>query len=67
MYLHQYEINLSTLSEDEKDSLMLKIEHWAFTYPRWNPYSQTVTFYLEESIDINSLNVPATCQLTKLV
>ena len=65
MSLHQYEIDFSPLSLDEKTALIERIKEFAFTGPDFKQGFQSATFCIEEKY-ISCLNVPAGCQLVLL-
>ena len=65
MSLHQYEIDFSPLSLDEKTALIERIRDNAFTGPDFKQGFQTAVFCIEEN-DISCLNVPADCRLVLL-
>lgn len=65
MSLHQYEIDFSPLSLDEKTALIERIRNNAFTGPDFKQGFQSATFCIEEN-DIKLLNIPACCRLVLL-
>lgn len=65
MSLHQYEIDFSPLSLDEKTALIDRIKNNAFTCPDFKQGFQSATFCIEES-NIKLLNVPADCPIVLL-
>ena len=66
MPLHQYEIDFSPLSLDEKAALSNRIEDYSFNGLHWKPGFQSAIFFVEESFDISFLTVPAECGLSRL-
>lgn len=66
MPLHQYEIDFSPLSLDEKAALSNRIEDYSFNGLHWKPGFQSAIFFVEESFDISFLNIPAECGLSRL-
>lgn len=67
MSLHQYEIDFSPLSLDERTALMKRIEDHSYTGLHWKQGLQSAVFFIEDSFDINFLNVPAKCGLSRLL
>ena len=66
MSLHQYEIDFSSLSPDEKNTLSERIENFSFNGLCWKQDFQSAIFFIEENFDISFLNVPIKCQLSRL-
>lgn len=67
MSLHQYEIDFSSLSLDEKTILIDRIENVSFNGLLWKQGFQSANFFVEDSFDISSLNVPVCCRLSRLL
>lgn len=65
MSLKKYIIDFSKLSSDEKTNLMDKIESLSFNGLFYNPSLQIGEFFVYEDFDINLLNVPELCNLTR--
>lgn len=66
MSLHQYEIDFAPLSHDEKNALTDRIESYSFNGLHWKQGFQSAVFFIDEKQDINFLDVPASCHLTRL-
>lgn len=66
MSLHQYEIDFSQLTLDEKTALMERIENFSFNGLHWKPGFQSAVFFVDEDFDISFLNVPAGCSLRRV-
>lgn len=67
MSLHQYEIDFSPLSLDEKNALSERIENISFNGLHWKQGFQSAVFLVEENFDVSYLNVPACCHLARIV
>lgn len=67
MPLHQYEIDFSPLSLDEKAALAEHIGKLSFNGLHWKQGFQSAVFHVEEDFNISSLNVPAECRLYRLL
>ncbi len=64
MSLHQYEIDFSQLTPDEKNDLMKRIEPIAFNGLHWYPGFQSAIFSLEREEDLKFLKIPEKCHLS---
>ncbi len=66
MALHQYEVNFSSLSLDEKNTLVDRIENFSFNGLHWKQGFQSAVFFVDEKFDISFLDVPANCLLSRV-
>lgn len=66
MSLHQYKIDFSPLSLDEKNVLVKRIEDCSFNDLHWKQDLQTAVFSVDEKFDVNFLDVPAVCHLSRV-
>lgn len=66
MSLHQYEVDFSPLSLDEKNTLTDRIENYSFNGLHWKQGFQSAIFFVDEKFDVSFLNVPACCRLSRL-
>ena len=62
MSLHQYEVDFSQLTLDERAALMDRIKDNAFTGPDFKQGFQSALFCIEEE-SISDLKIPACCSL----
>ena len=62
MSLHQYEVDFSQLTLDEKTALIDRIKDNAFTGPDFKQGFQSALFCIEEE-SISVLKIPACCSL----
>lgn len=67
MGLHQYEIDFSQLSLDEKNKLSEHLENFTFNGLFWNENFQSAVFFTDENLDISLLNVPDRCHLNRIL
>lgn len=67
MSLHQYEIDFSSLSIDERKSIIHKIEQVSHDGLHWKQGLQSAVFSVETNRDINFLNIPEACHLTQIL
>ncbi len=66
MSLHQYEIDFSPLSLDERTVLTKRIEDYSYTGLHLKQGFQSAIFFVEDNFDISFLDVPAECRLSRL-
>ena len=64
MSLHQYKIDFSQLTPDEKTALMKRIEPIAFNGLHWHSDFQSAIFSLEREEDLTLLKIPEKCRLS---
>ena len=64
MSLHQYKIDFSQLTSDEKTDLIKHIEPVSFNGLHWYPDFQSAIFSLEREEDLRLLNIPEKCRLS---
>ena len=64
MSLHQYKIDFSQLTSDEKTDLIKRIEPVSFNGLHWHPDFQSAIFSLEREEDLRLLNIPEKCRLS---
>mgnify|MGYP004612777117 CR=1 FL=1 len=62
----KYELDFSPLSSDEKSALAERIDDHSCTGIHWESDFQSAIFFIEENFDINLLNVPAECHLSRI-
>lgn len=67
MGLHQYEIDFSQLSSDEKNRFLEHLENFTFNGLFWNENFQSAVFFTDEDLDISLLNVPDCCHLKRIL
>ena len=67
MALHKYEIDFSSLSSDERLSLISRIEDRTFNGLHWNRDFQSGVFYVDEKYNVDNLNIPYACRLTRVL
>lgn len=66
MSLHQYEVDFSQLTLDEKTALIDLVEKMSFNGLHWKSGFQSAVFFVDEDFDVNFLNVPACCSLRRV-
>ena len=66
MSLHKYVVDLSKLNPDEKSNLMDEIEPISFNGLFYNPSTQIGEFFVYENFDVSLLNIPDSCNLTRV-
>lgn len=66
MALHQYEIDFSPLSSDERTDLIERIENFSFNGLHWKQGFQSAVFFIDETSNVSFLNIPAVCRLTRV-
>ena len=66
MPLHQYEVDFSQLTLDERTVLMDRIEKMSFNGLHWKSGFQSAIFFVDEDFDVSFLNVPACCSLRRV-
>lgn len=67
MSLHKYELDFSKLSCEERINSTKHIERYCFDDVDYNPNSQLAIFSIDEKIDTSSLNIPASCRITRIL
>ena len=65
MSLDTYHIDLSTLSANERATVMNCIEQNSFNGLHLYPDFQSGIFEVNQGFDITQLNLPATCHVTR--
>lgn len=66
MSLHQYKIDFSSISNDEKETLIKLINTISFNGVIWEHDFKHAVFEIDGEFDISSLNFPVNCHLTRL-
>lgn len=66
MPLHEYRIDFSSLSADERMSLISRLEKLTYNGVHWENDFQSCVFYVDEGYDIDNLKIPSACRLTRL-
>lgn len=66
MSLRQYEIDFSSLSPDERKSVMHKINQISYNGFHWKQGFQSAVFSVETDRGIDFLNIPEECHLTRI-
>lgn len=66
MSLHQYEVDFSQLTLDERTVLIDRIEKMSFNGLLWKSGFQSAVFFIDEDFDVNFLNIPACCSLRRV-
>ncbi len=66
MSLHKYKADFSTLTPDKRIELLNRIGGMVFNSIDLNPVTQIGTFFIDESINPDSLQIPACCNLTRI-
>ena len=67
MSLRQYEIDFSSLSTDERKSIMHKIEQVSHDGLHWKQGLQSAVFSIDTNSDIDFLNIHDACHLTRIL
>lgn len=65
--LHQYHIDFSQLSPDEKAALSDRIDNISFTGIQWEQGFQSGAFFIEENFDLGFLKIPDCCHLSRIM
>ena len=65
--LHQYHIDFSQLSPDEKAALSDRIDNISFTGIQWEQGFQSGTFFIEEYFVLGCLKIPDCCHLSRIM
>lgn len=65
--LHQYHIDFSQLSPDEKAALSDRIDNISFTGIQWEQGFQSGTFFIEGNFDLGFLKIPDCCHLSRIM
>lgn len=65
--LHQYHIDFSQLSPDERQALIDRIKRFSFIGVQWEQGFQSGTFFIEENFDLSYLNIPECCYLRRIL
>ena len=65
--LHQYHIDFSQLSPDEKAALSDRIDNISFTGIQCEQVYQSCTIFKEEKIEIGFLKIPDCCHLSRIM
>ena len=66
MSLHEYRVDLSSLSADERASLLSRLEELTYNGVHWNDSFQSCVFFIEDGDNIDNLKIPSACRLTRL-
>ena len=66
MSLHKYMLDFSALATDERASLFERIDGVTYNGLALNPDTQTGTFLVDESFNVDSLKIPICCHLTRV-
>lgn len=65
--LHQYRIDFSQLSPDERQALINRIERFSFIGVQWEQGFQSGTFFIDENFDLGLLKIPDCCHLSRIM
>lgn len=65
--LHQYRIDFSQLSPDERQALIDRIKRFSFIGVQWEQGFQSGTFFIEENFDLGLLKIPDCCHLSRIM
>lgn len=65
--LHQYRIDFSQLSPDERQDLIDRIKRFSFISVQWEQGFQSGTFFIEENFDLGLLKIPDCCHLFRVM
>lgn len=66
MSLHKYGLTFSQLTPSERADLIDRLEKMSWNGLFWDSDFQNAQFFIDEKDDPASLNVPASCHLTRL-
>lgn len=66
MSLQRYLVDFSTLSDNDKDALISKIDNSSFNGLHYREFGKSAEFMLEENVSIDSLHIPSQCVVTRL-
>ncbi len=66
MSLHKYRIDFSELTANEKSDLVDRIESISFNGLSWHSGFKIADFFVNETINLDFLNIPEVCHLTRI-
>jgi hypothetical protein len=65
--LHQYHIDFSQLSPDERQALIDRIERFSFIGVQLEQGFQSGAFFIDEDFDLGLLKIPDCCHLFRVM